>query len=637
MKLAAARVRMLLAMLVVIATAGAACAEEPPVFAADVAAGNLPPLAQRLPRVPLVVKPDRAGWSPGRYGGTLRTLMAKDRDIRMMVVYGYARLVGLRRAAQDRARHPRADRQRRRQGVHAAPAPRAQVVRRQAVHVGRLPLLLGRRRQQPRTVAVRPAAGAEGRQPRAALRGARRAHGALHVGRAQPAVPAGARGTQPAVHLPARALPAQVPRAIRRSRQGERGGRRRGVAQLGGAAPETRRAVPLRQPRPADAGAVDQHDAAAVDALRAGAQPLFPSRRSGGAAAPVHRPRDRQHHRRQADPGEDRRRRLGPAGALPALRRLHVPQAGGGAQPLSRAPVGEVAGLAARALPEPQRRRSRVAAADARRALSPCAVAGGQPPRDQRSRLFRAGQGIGQHGAGAQPAVPPGIPRRVEPVRRRRREPAARLAGTVEARRERPAAAARRAPDGDHRRHVRREHRGDRRAGAGARQLEPRRHRAFPATVAARGLPQARVFREVDDVDLVGAQQRHPDAGDEPGRARADIAGTAAVAEVGPVLPERRRGRGAGAARGARAARALRAVARRHRRRRRARRSGCGCSPSTRSRCSRSASCRVRRSRSSSPTSCATCLAEGVYSWDPGAYFGMYHPDTFWIDDKEAP
>jgi peptide/nickel transport system substrate-binding protein len=28
--------------------------------------------------------------------------------------------------------------------------------------------------------------------------------------------------------------------------------------------------------------------------------------------------------------------------------------------------------------------------------------------------------------------------------------------------------------------------------------------------------------------------------------------------------------------------------------------------------------------------------AMGVYSWDPGAYFGMYHPDTFWIDDKGA-
>ena len=23
---------------------------------------------------------------------------------------------------------------------------------------------------------------------------------------------------------------------------------------------------------------------------------------------------------------------------------------------------------------------------------------------------------------------------------------------------------------------------------------------------------------------------------------------------------------------------------------------------------------------------------EGVVSWDPGAYFGMYHMDTFWFD-----
>jgi peptide/nickel transport system substrate-binding protein len=95
MMLAAARcARVLVVLLAMLATAGAARAEEPPLLAADVAAGNLLPLAQRLPRVPLVVKPDRAGWSPGRYGGTLRTLMAKDRDIRMMVVYGYARLVG---------------------------------------------------------------------------------------------------------------------------------------------------------------------------------------------------------------------------------------------------------------------------------------------------------------------------------------------------------------------------------------------------------------------------------------------------------------------------------------------------------------------------------------------------------------
>jgi peptide/nickel transport system substrate-binding protein len=26
--------------------------------------------------------------------------------------------------------------------------------------------------------------------------------------------------------------------------------------------------------------------------------------------------------------------------------------------------------------------------------------------------------------------------------------------------------------------------------------------------------------------------------------------------------------------------------------------------------------------------------ADGIYSWDPGAYFGMYRPDTFWFDAK---
>ncbi len=74
--------------------AAGAGAVESPMLAADVAAGKLPPLAQRLPKTPLVVDVKRPDWSPGRHGGELRTLMAKDRDIRMMVVYGYARLVG---------------------------------------------------------------------------------------------------------------------------------------------------------------------------------------------------------------------------------------------------------------------------------------------------------------------------------------------------------------------------------------------------------------------------------------------------------------------------------------------------------------------------------------------------------------
>jgi peptide/nickel transport system substrate-binding protein len=87
----------LAAMLVICAAvpfATAAHAEEPPSLSADVQAGKLPPLAERLPHVPLVYQPPQRDWSLGRYGGEIRTLMAKDRDIRMMVVYGYSRLVG---------------------------------------------------------------------------------------------------------------------------------------------------------------------------------------------------------------------------------------------------------------------------------------------------------------------------------------------------------------------------------------------------------------------------------------------------------------------------------------------------------------------------------------------------------------
>ena len=64
-----------------------------PALAADVAAGKLPPVAQRLPENPLTTLPDRAGFAPGQHGGELRFLMARAQDVRMMVVYGYARLV----------------------------------------------------------------------------------------------------------------------------------------------------------------------------------------------------------------------------------------------------------------------------------------------------------------------------------------------------------------------------------------------------------------------------------------------------------------------------------------------------------------------------------------------------------------
>ena len=65
---------------------------ETPYLAERVARGELPPLAQRLPQQPY--RDVMPGITPGIPGGTLHTLMGKARDIRQLVVYGYARLVG---------------------------------------------------------------------------------------------------------------------------------------------------------------------------------------------------------------------------------------------------------------------------------------------------------------------------------------------------------------------------------------------------------------------------------------------------------------------------------------------------------------------------------------------------------------
>lgn len=60
----------------------------------QVEAGDLPPAAQRIPTQPLVVDLEAKNRSYGRHGGTLRTMVSRSKDIRQMVVYGYARLVG---------------------------------------------------------------------------------------------------------------------------------------------------------------------------------------------------------------------------------------------------------------------------------------------------------------------------------------------------------------------------------------------------------------------------------------------------------------------------------------------------------------------------------------------------------------
>ncbi len=71
-----------------------ASADEAPLLAPLVKEGKLPPEAERLPKEPRVVTIDETtGRTVGKRGGTIRTLMAEQGDLRLMTVYGYERLV----------------------------------------------------------------------------------------------------------------------------------------------------------------------------------------------------------------------------------------------------------------------------------------------------------------------------------------------------------------------------------------------------------------------------------------------------------------------------------------------------------------------------------------------------------------
>ncbi|CUH50107.1 ABC transporter substrate-binding protein [Ruegeria atlantica] len=84
----------LVATLVLPATAGTPAPQESEFWQAEVSSGNLPPVAERLPAEPLIVDLAAKGREFGAPGGTLRTMVTRSKDIRQMVVYGYARLVG---------------------------------------------------------------------------------------------------------------------------------------------------------------------------------------------------------------------------------------------------------------------------------------------------------------------------------------------------------------------------------------------------------------------------------------------------------------------------------------------------------------------------------------------------------------
>lgn len=65
---------------------------DPPILAEQVAKGDLPPIDQRIPKTPAVAAMAWPGQSIGKHGGEMTMLMSSAKDTRMMVVYGYARL-----------------------------------------------------------------------------------------------------------------------------------------------------------------------------------------------------------------------------------------------------------------------------------------------------------------------------------------------------------------------------------------------------------------------------------------------------------------------------------------------------------------------------------------------------------------
>jgi peptide/nickel transport system substrate-binding protein len=85
------RIGLLLILAAVLPRPGVAADAPPevPSLAARVAAGELPPLARRLPARPLVVQTE----AEAAYGGELRTLIGTPKDWKLAFVYGYARLV----------------------------------------------------------------------------------------------------------------------------------------------------------------------------------------------------------------------------------------------------------------------------------------------------------------------------------------------------------------------------------------------------------------------------------------------------------------------------------------------------------------------------------------------------------------
>ena len=69
-------------------------AREPAYLWPRLRAAALPDIIDRLPKKPRVIHMAKLGRKPGSYGGVIRMIVGSQRDIRLMTINGYARLVG---------------------------------------------------------------------------------------------------------------------------------------------------------------------------------------------------------------------------------------------------------------------------------------------------------------------------------------------------------------------------------------------------------------------------------------------------------------------------------------------------------------------------------------------------------------
>ena len=82
-----------LAAVIVLPAGATPVLQEDEFWRAEVERGDLPPVDERVPQDPMIVDLVAEGLRLGTPGGTLRTMVARSKDVRQMVVYGYARLV----------------------------------------------------------------------------------------------------------------------------------------------------------------------------------------------------------------------------------------------------------------------------------------------------------------------------------------------------------------------------------------------------------------------------------------------------------------------------------------------------------------------------------------------------------------